>query len=306
PWGLSLTGVDYSSSGMRRLNQYQFNGKERQNDLGLGWSDYGARFYDNQAPHWTSVDPLAEKMRRWSPYAFSFDNPLRFLDADGMAPNDTFDRQGKPVKSTPKGDEVLVQNSNGSTQPLSKAFKGGANDVRMLRNITMHYANQVGVKNGTRVGVGQSTTKGVVAFFNGSDNSIKVNASGNKINSALDNANSFRSVLEHEKIHQDNFEEGIEDDKGTAHADVYIKQMKSQNFRSSPKPFREGTVGGMIKEIFRDTNNFAEEARNYISNNNKVLTSAGLNVQVIQTGPCQTCAEYKVNNHPASVVPSDQ
>ena len=91
PWGLSLVGLDYATPGIKGLNQYQFNGKERQNDLGLGWSDYGARFYDPaRGPVWYGLDPLTEEMRRWSPYAFSFDNALRFLDPDGMKALDIY------------------------------------------------------------------------------------------------------------------------------------------------------------------------------------------------------------------------
>jgi len=86
PFGLKHKGYNNVITG--RDHKYGFGGKEYNDELGLDWYDVSARNYDPALGRWMNLDPLAEMMRRHSPYSFGFDNPIRFIDPDGMKPED--------------------------------------------------------------------------------------------------------------------------------------------------------------------------------------------------------------------------
>lgn len=67
-------------------HHYAFNGMEKDDEIkGTGNQyDYGFRGYDPRLGRFFSVDPLAKAFPYYSPYQFAGNNPIAFLDLDGL------------------------------------------------------------------------------------------------------------------------------------------------------------------------------------------------------------------------------
>ena len=83
PFGMQFDGA---ASQQTEENHYLYNGKELQDDNGLDWYDYGARFYDAALGRFHTIDPKAETYNFQSLYAYAANNPIIFIDKNGENP----------------------------------------------------------------------------------------------------------------------------------------------------------------------------------------------------------------------------
>jgi RHS repeat-associated protein len=81
-FGFSQDGRTFNSTEAR----HGFNGKEKDDEMNVegGSYDFGARMYDSRLGRWLSVDPLYTVLPGHSPFSSMGNNPVLYIDPDGL------------------------------------------------------------------------------------------------------------------------------------------------------------------------------------------------------------------------------
>lgn len=83
PWGYILAKRDTAHAVLPAATRNKFTGKEWDDDYGVNWFHSPWRPYDPEIARWMVRDLLEMKYPSWSPYVYTLDNPIKFLDPDG-------------------------------------------------------------------------------------------------------------------------------------------------------------------------------------------------------------------------------
>jgi RHS repeat-associated protein len=125
PFGLKHQGYNSVVTSTNPAQKRLYNGKELQDELDLNVYDYGARIYDPANVTIWQVDPLAETSRRFSPYAYALNNPVYFIDPDGMQ---ALDFDNKKSQELYPGQNDKEKHKSDDPSDLNNGFAANADN----------------------------------------------------------------------------------------------------------------------------------------------------------------------------------
>jgi RHS repeat-associated protein len=195
-------------------NKYQYNQKETNDDFGLWWSDYGARWYDLQRGVWGQIDPLTEKYVAWSGYNYGAGNPMRFIDPDGRTVKGfSIDKDGNVQVDSKKASK----NAQTIYNAMSKTTMGAAGFKKWVSSETKFTlklsAKAPDGQHGKTLGFGSA--KGDKDYYEKATVTISTERIGDRFDKVKSDEELINVVSTHEVLHGTDKEQ-IKKDKEVA------------------------------------------------------------------------------------------
>ena len=182
PFGLNHIGG--GKSPFSNYHSYKFGGKELQE---TGMYDFGARMYMPDLGRWGVIDPMAEAMRRYSPYNYAFNNPISFIDPDGRKPR----QFAMPTDARPDAPSGWINpnwlgRGDAAFGSIDTGYNGGGGGAPMSAEGLLATAFNIG---GTwnNTGFGLQNDTGTLLGYDGGYKSLNVNYGEGGIGDAVIN-----------------------------------------------------------------------------------------------------------------------
>lgn len=131
PFGLTFNSFKREDG---KVNDFLYNGKEMQDELDIGWMDYGARMYDAAIGRFNHIDPMADSRNWLSPYNYVQNNPIMRIDPNGMLDDDyKIHANGDIVrnKTDDKTDSFTYVDSDGTEHNIGTYAKNENNLIQL-------------------------------------------------------------------------------------------------------------------------------------------------------------------------------
>ena len=130
PFGSEMKMQDPAQMAGDSWQPYRFTSKELDNQNGLNWYDFGARWFDVAGvPMWTSVDPLCEKYYHITPYSYCAGDPINKFDPDGREVRDgvgEYNKENAELKNLTK--DLAAHDDPNSIMIVSHGIYNNAKD----------------------------------------------------------------------------------------------------------------------------------------------------------------------------------
>ena len=145
PFGLQMPGRSMNNA--LATDMYKYSSKELDEENGINWYYFGARYYDPMIGRWLSVDPVWGKYPSLSPYNYCANNPILFKDLKGAEIDSSEvknDRAFNEVKNSDEGKKYLSEFEKGGKFEKSKLILTNKKETIGSGQMEMGYFDENG------------------------------------------------------------------------------------------------------------------------------------------------------------------